>query len=1117
MSDGKKSAVRLSVDGMTCGHCVGAVQKALEGVAGVRKVEVDLANNCARVDADAPIAAFVAAVEAVGFGAAAASTETTTMTLKVHGMTCIKCEAWVADALRAVPGVSGVAVSVSDKTARVEGCAVSRAALEGAIKRTGYLLHETPKEHFEAAELPDAPATWTRDAAAANATDDLETPLLPPTPDPGVALRLAVDGMTCGACAAAVTRALSGAHGSIASAAANCVTDEATVRCRAEDVDTVIQACARAVAAAGYAVNRVQRATSDVTVVDENRAEAVFVVHGIVCAACPPRIARALKLMDGVATVSVEVLLERVRVVYDPSLLGAHDVVRKLRRLGYEAGVEGADSTNDRALAGEKARRLKREGEVRRYGREALLALVLALPIVVTMMILKPYGPRGVVLGLEANVLQSKARYLSAESLGSLLLAAPIQFWLGARFYVGAYKAMRRGSATMDTLVALGTSAAFGYSCYALGAASHNRPCCRSYRSCSAYMECFHGHHYFETSALLIAFVLLGKYLEARAKGRTSRALRALLSLQPAQATVICGEGTEHVDAAALRRGDVCLVAPGCAVPADGLVVNGSSTVDESMLTGEARPVAKNTRADHAQVFGSTVNLGPGALRVQVDAVGDDSVLSRIVRLIEAAQGSKTNVEALADTVARYFVAGVVLVALVAIVVWVSLATTRAIPRSWYESEGPGLFGLLFGVAVLVVACPCALGLATPTAVMVGTGVGAKFGVLIKGGRPLEVARGVDCVLFDKTGTLTRGRPRVVGMEVVGDAAGLLGCGAAEAAAVLREAVAAAEANSAHPLARALVDRVQLTRFACEEFSALDGRGVSARLAGDAPVVIHVGTRELLRDCGAADLSPAVEARARALEAGGATVVFVHVGARSRVVAAGEAAAEAEGTGRGATVAFIAIEDEVRAGAAQAIHRLRRSGVDVYMLTGDTERCAQAVARKCGIPNAFARVKPDGKASVVERLRGEGRVVMMVGDGVNDGPALAAADVGVAMGGGSSLAVEAADVVLMRNDLADVDAAIQISRATFSRIRSNLFFSLVFNGLGVPIAAGALFPVTQVRLPPEVAALAMALSSFCVVAASLSLNAFRPAVSNDEALGAAPEPRVVIGETLVCA
>ena len=605
------ASVLLSVDGMTCGHCVGTVQKALEGVGGVRRAEVDLASGVARVDADAdaPLSALVAAVEAVGFGAAAASPETATTTLAVRGMTCARCEAWVADALRAVPGVAKVAVSVADGAARVEAASVSRAALEDAVRRAGYACGAD-------ADPPAEPS--------------LETPLLPPppptsptapTPD-AVALRLAVDGMTCGACAAAVTRALRGAHPAVAAAAANCVTDEATVRCPAGDVDAVVRACEAAVARAGYAVSRVHRATGDGDAARPDRAEAVFVVGGLVCAACPPRIVRALGLTAGVLEVAVEVLLERVRVAYDPARLGAQDIARKLRKLGYEAEVEGAASASDRALAGEKARRLAREAEVRRYGREALLALVLALPIFVVVMLLKPYGPRGVVLALEANVLGSRRRYLAAEALGSLLLATPIQFWLGARFYAGAVKALRRGSATMDTLVALGTSAAYGYSCYALGAASHNRPCCRSYRTCAMDGHCFHGHHYFETSALLIAFVLLGKYLEARAKGKTSRALRALLELQPARAVVLCDDQAETVDAAALRRGDVCLVAPGLAVPADGVVVRGASTVDESMLTGEARPVPKSADPERNAVYGGTVNLGPGALRVQVVAVG---------------------------------------------------------------------------------------------------------------------------------------------------------------------------------------------------------------------------------------------------------------------------------------------------------------------------------------------------------------------------------------------------------------------------------------------------------------------------------------------------------------
>ncbi|EGB06359.1 hypothetical protein AURANDRAFT_38135 [Aureococcus anophagefferens] len=505
--------------------------------------------------------------------------------------------------------------------------------------------------------------------------------------------------MTCAACASRVAKALRSLG--VDDISVNCVTDQAGY---ASSPDTA------RVEAEG------EKAASD----DPHVAKTTLATKGMICPSCPPRIQRALKRLDGVRDVTVFLVLDAVEVLYDARIVGPRLLAHRLSQLGYDASVQADDDGVD--VAGEeRARKLARVAEVRAFRRRAAVAFALAAPVFVVMMLVIPYGARDAVLALQSNALAGRSRYLAVEALGSLLLATPVQFVLGFRFYVGAFNSLRYGTANMDVLVALGTSAAYFYSIYCSdGGGGHGH-----HGSHADDADCVSGHHFFETSSVLIAFVLLGKFMEAKAKGRTSEALQALLSLQPKMATVSHtmddgGDYEEVVDAGSLSRGDVVKIKPGEAVPADGAVVSGESNCDESMLTGESMPVEKRPADDDKEaagkVYGGTINAGPGVLFARVTAVGTESLLASIVKLVEQAQGSKTQIEALADYVARNFVAGVVAVAVAAFALWFSLAATEAVPRDWYDDEGRFLFAFLFSIAVLVVACPCALGSASPRA-----------------------------------------------------------------------------------------------------------------------------------------------------------------------------------------------------------------------------------------------------------------------------------------------------------------------------------------------------------------------------------------------------------------
>jgi Cu+-exporting ATPase len=746
-------------------------------------------------------------------------------------------------------------------------------------------------------------------------------------------------------------------------------------------------------------------------------------VTGMHCAACAARIEKALAAAPGVATAGVNFATERATVQYDPAATTPEALREAVRGQGYDVILPepaGGVSPDEAAAAAHEA-------EYRRVRTRFVVAAVLTVPVLVLAM-------AGHVVPALESVLDFPAR-----PWVELALTTPVLFWAGRGFITGAWSAARHGAADMNTLVAVGTLSAYLYSLVATAAPGWLASAAGGEHAAHAGRPAV----YYEVAAAIVTLILLGNMLQARATTRTRGAIKALLGLRPKTARVERDGAEADIPIEEVRVGDVVLVRPGEKVPVDGVVEDGASNVDESMLTGEPLPVAKKTGDP---VVGGTLNT-TGAFRFRATKVGPDTVLQQIVRLVQQAQGSKAPIQKLADRVAGVFVPVVLVIAAVTFAAWFALSPPETrLARA-----------VLASVSVLIIACPCALGLATPTAIMVGTGRGAQAGILVKGGAALERLHEVTTVVLDKTGTVTEGKPTVT------DVVPADGWSADE----LLRLAASAERASEHPLAAAVVraagDR-QLSRPA--RFAAVPGHGLEAEVDGRA---VLVGNAKLLKDRGV----PADEAAADRLAAAGKTPVFVAVD--------------------GKFAGVLAVADPVKPTSKEAVDRLTRQGIAVVMLTGDTARTAEAVAAEVGIEKVIAGVPPEGKADAVKQLRESGAVVAMAGDGVNDAPALAAADVGVAMGGGTDVAIEAADVTLVRGDLRGVAAAVALSRATMRTVKQNLFFAFAYNVLGIPVAAGVLYPLTGWLLSPVLASAAMALSSVSVVTNALRLRGFDPA------------------------
>jgi Cu+-exporting ATPase len=774
-------------------------------------------------------------------------------------------------------------------------------------------------------------------------------------------------------------------------------------------------------------------------------ARVTIQISGMTCAACQSRVQKALAAAPGVVDANVNLMTAEASVAYDAAASSPGALVERIRGTGYGATLPQAGGD---PLAEQDAARALEFRELRTKAAVALaagvVAMVASMPLMAAHVHLGLGAPADPFMRWSMRVLDPVlARALPwlyaiptrALAYGLLVLTAAVMAWAGRHFYTRAWAAFRHHAADMNTLVAVGTGAAF-----VLSLAATVAPGFFVARGVSPDV-------YYEAVVLIIALILVGNMLEARAKRQTSVALRRLMQLQPKSARVVRDGVERDVPVEQVQPGELIVVRPGERVPVDGELVSGTSAVDESMLTGEPLPVEKRPGD---RVVGATIN-GTGGFRFRATAVGADSVLARIVKLMREAQGSRAPIQKLADRISGIFVPVVLSISIATFVVWYVAA-----------DAAPAMRAFAAAVAVLVIACPCAMGLAVPTAVMVATGKGAELGVLIKGGEALERAHAIDTVVLDKTGTITEGKPTVTDL-VVAD-------GAPVEAGALLALVAAVERASEHPLAAAIVAHAEARGAGTPEVDAFEsstGRGARGRVAGRD---VRVGNGAFLADAGIA-VGP-LEARAAELASEGRTVVFAAVD--------------------GALAGLLGVADPVRRTSRAAIARLRRMGLEVVMLTGDGRRTAEAVAREAGVERVVAGVLPDGKLAEIARLQGEGRVVAMVGDGINDAPALARADVGIAMGSGTDVAVEASDVTLMRSDLGAVADAIALSRQTMRTMRQNLFWAFAYNVIGIPIAAGVLYPVAGLLLSPVLASAAMAGSSVSVVTNSLRLRRFRP-------------------------
>ncbi len=856
--------------------------------------------------------------------------------------------------------------------------------------------------------------------------DETGDPVPPEVGQSDAQARFAITGMTCASCSAIIEKIVGRLPG-IASATVNLAAEKLAVTydsARISPGDIVA-----AVEGAGYGA----------TLLDEAAPAPGGTVRlgilGMTCSSCQAVVEKTLSRVDGVRSAAVNLANETATVVIDPTAVGVDELIGAIRAAGYDAVVKadaapGAEPRDAQRAAQEKA---EKRALVRFWSSVALSVPLFFIAMVPPFMMTVP---------------EATASWLSATLGGTFdamlvhkwmmfALTTPVQFVIGWQFYRGAWGAIKQRAGNMDTLIAIGTSAAYFYSLAA-----------------TVVPTLAEEPVFYETSALLITFVLLGKLLEARAKGRTSDAIKKLMGLAAKTARVVRGGEEMDIPVEQVVAGDLVLVRPGEKIPVDGIVMDGRSSIDESMLTGESIPVEK-VAGD--EVIGATVNK-LGSFTFRATKVGADTALAQIIRLVEDAQGSKAPVQRFADRISAVFVPAVLGAAVVTFLIWMFIVP-NFVDASFYGELTPFVKALLTATAVVVIACPCALGLATPTAIMVGTGKGAENGILIKSGEALETAYKLNAIVFDKTGTLTHGRPVVTEIEAFGDT---------DVGELLRLA-AALEKGSEHPLAEAIVSHaaeqgVSLPTVA--GFSAVPGHGVEGDVDGRR---VALGNRKLMAREGVA--LEAFDERIGALEAEGKTVMLAAID--------------------GVPAGLVAVADTIKEHSAEAVSRLTAMGVEVFMITGDNRRTAEAVAAQAGIrpDHVLAEVLPEHKAAEVVKLQEAGRSVAMVGDGINDTPALAAADVGIAMGAGTDVAVETGGIVLIKNDLRDVVTAIELSRATMRKIRQNFVWALGYNTLGIPIAALGL-------LRPELAGGAMALSSVSVVTSSLLLRRFRPSLRN---------------------
>ncbi|MCU6711525.1 heavy metal translocating P-type ATPase [Paenibacillus sp. J5C_2022] len=788
-----------------------------------------------------------------------------------------------------------------------------------------------------------------------------------------------ITGMTCAACATGIEKGLNKMDG-VEQASVNLALEKSAIKYDPSKLS--VSDLEKKIEALGYGVVK-QKAEFDIT--------------GMTCANCSLGIEKGLNKMEGIASATVNLALERATIEFNPSEVTIADIIAKVEQLGY-----GAHQKQD-----DKEQVDYREKAIQDQKRKFIISAILSLPLLWTMV---------------GHFSFTSFLYLPEFLMNpwvQMALAAPVQFIIGKQFYVGAYKSLRNGAANMDVLVAMGTSAAYFYSVY------------QAIVTTGTLQE---PHLYFETSAVLITLIVLGKYFEAKAKGRSSEAIKKLMGLQAKTATVVREGVEQEIPLEEVVIGDTILVKPGEKIPVDGEMLEGNTAVDESMLTGESLPVDKK-QGD--RLFGATINKN-GFIQMKATKIGRDTALAQIIKVVEDAQGSKAEIQRLADKISGIFVPIVVGIAIISFLVWIL----------WIR-PGEVTPALEVFITILVIACPCALGLATPTSIMAGSGRAAEFGILFKGGEYLEQTQSIDTVVVDKTGTVTHGKP-VLTDVVLADG---------QEEEKFLSLIGAAEKQSEHPLAEAIVQGIQekgIELANVQYFEAVPGYGVQATVSSQAVVI---GTRKLMQQYGI-EVSP-VLATMEQLESDGKTAMLAAID--------------------GKYAGLVAVADTVKETSREAVRRLHEMGIKVIMMTGDNERTAQAIGKEVGIDAVIAEVLPEGKAEEVKKLQDQGKKVAMVGDGINDAPALATADIGMAIGTGTDVAMEAADVTLIRGDLNSIADAIIMSRKTMRNIKQNLFWAFGYNTLGIPIAAIGL-------LAPWVAGAAMAFSSVSVVLNALRLQ-----------------------------
>lgn len=797
---------------------------------------------------------------------------------------------------------------------------------------------------------------------------------------------LKITGMSCAACATRIEKGLNKLEG-VNSANVNFAMEKATVEYDDKQIDA--QKFEDIINKLGYGIIKEEA-------INENKAE--LKLTGMSCAACSAKIEKKLSRLGGVSKANVNLTTEKATIEYNPSEIKVSEMIKAVQALGY-----GAEKAEEVSRDHEKE---QREKEIKKLRITLIISIILSSPLVLAMVF---------------SLLRIDVPFLH-NSYFQLIIATPIQFIIGFRFYKHAFYALRSRSSNMDVLISMGTSAAYFFSLYNVFFEPAKMGGMKDL--------------YFEAAAVIITLILLGKYLEAVAKGKTSEAIKKLMGLQAKTARIIRNGMEEDIPIEEVEVGDIVVVRPGEKIPVDGKITEGNSSIDEAMLTGESLPVEKKP-GDF--VIGATINKF-GTFKFETTKVGKDTALSQIVKMVEDAQGSKAPIQKIADQVSGIFVPVVIGIAVVTFLIW--FFTTGDITKA-----------IVSAVAVLVIACPCALGLATPTAIMVGTGKGAENGILIKGGEHLETAYKLNVVVMDKTGTITKGQPEVTDIITLGTM---------DKKEVLTLA-AISEKSSEHPLGVAIYENGKKELGSIpdpDSFEAIPGRGVMAVVGNKS---IYMGTRKLMVEK-AIDLGE-IESTLVKLENNGKTAMLMAV--------------------NNVLEAVVAVADTLKENSREAIEELQKMGIEVYMITGDNTRTANAIAKEVGITNVLAEVLPENKAQEVEKLKSKGKVVAMVGDGINDAPALATADIGMAIGTGTDVAIEAADITLMRGDLRTIPAAIRLSRKTMNKIKQNLFWAFFYNIIGIPFAAFGL-------LNPMIAGGAMAFSSVSVVTNSLSLKRYNP-------------------------